>query len=80
LYIQFWTRIYKDIPNCILASFSPLKHFSSEKFIDFRNWFNAKFLKGFLCPSATFDNVDSKFPIAFQVWDTNTENNNTVEK
>jgi len=36
LYIQFWSRIYKDIPTCKLGSFSLLKHFSSDKFLTFR--------------------------------------------
>ena len=70
LYTQFFIRIYKEIPNCILASFSTPKYINSQNFIKFRKEFKAKFLKGFVVPAHTFDNVDSDFPIGFFVWDT----------
>ena len=70
LFAQFFIRIYKEIPNCILASFSTPKYISYQNFIKFRENFKAKFLKGFVCPSNTFDN-NSKlgFPIGFFIWD-----------
>ena len=70
LFAQFFIRIYKEIPNCILATFSTLKYINASSFSKFRQSFYAKFLKGFICPAFTFDNVQGKFPIGFLVWDT----------
>ena len=70
IFTQFFIRIYKEIPNCILASFSTLKYVNSRGFINFREEFKAKFLKGFICPANTFDNVRGNFPIGFLIWDT----------
>ena len=75
LYIQFFMRIYKEIPNCILASFSKLKYINSANFVKFRETFKAEFLKGFICPADTFDNVKGQFPIGFLIWDTKTKSN-----
>ena len=69
LFAQFFIRIYKEIPNCVLASFSTLKYVNSANFIQFRETFKAKFLKGFMVPAYTFDNVNGKFPIGFLIWD-----------
>ena len=69
LFAQFFVRIYKEIPNCILGSFSTLKYVNASGFINFRdNMFKAKFLKGFAIPAWTFDNVKGDFPIGFLVW------------
>ena len=68
LFAQFFMRIYKEIPNCILGSFSTLKYVNSTNFIKFRQTFRAKFLKGFIIPAWTFDNVNGDFPIGFLVW------------
>ena len=70
LYIQFFIRIYLEIPNCILCSFSTLKYVNSSNLSKFRETFKAKFLKGFICPAKTFDNVGGDFPIGFSIWDT----------
>ena len=70
LFAQFFIRIYKEIPNCVLASFSTLKYVNSANFSLFRKTFEAKFLKGFICPAFSFDNVQGKFPIGFLVWNT----------
>ena len=78
IFAQFFIRIYKEIPNCILASFSTLKYVNSSNFIVFREYFKAKFLKGFICPAYTFDNVKGKFPIGFLIW--NTEIKNKIDK
>lgn len=78
LFAQFFMRIYKEIPNCILASFSTLKYINGSAFANFRKEFKVKFLKGFICPSNTFDNNKDKksgFPIGFLVWDTKTKSN-----
>lgn len=68
VFVQFFVRIYEEIPNCILGSFSTLKYTNSTKFVKFRQNFQAKFLKGFIVPAHTFDNVDGNFPIGFLVW------------
>ena len=70
IFAQFFIRIYKEIPNCIFSSFSTLKYLNSTNFIRFREYFKAKFLKGFIVPAWTFDNVKGKFPIGFLIWDT----------
>lgn len=70
LFAQFFIRIYEEIPDCILAQFSTLKIVQGKNFQTFRQNFKAKFLKGFICPANTFDNVKGSFPIGFFVWDT----------
>ncbi|MBZ7935063.1 hypothetical protein H2279_00180 [Campylobacter sp. B0100352/1] len=70
LFAQFFIRIYCEIEGAILASFSKLKYVNSANFIKFRESFKAKFLKGFITPSYTFDNVKGNFPIGFLIWDT----------
>ncbi|MBC5856936.1 hypothetical protein Cjcuy013_00880 [Campylobacter jejuni] len=69
LFAQFFIRIYCEIEGAILASFSTLKYVNSTNFIKFRETFKAKFLKGFMVPADTFDNVRGKFPIGFLIWD-----------
>lgn len=69
LFAQFFIRINEEIPHCILASFSKLKYVNASNFVKFREKFKAKFLKGFICPAYTFDNVKGSFPIGFLVWD-----------
>ncbi|ACN85029.1 conserved hypothetical protein [Brachyspira hyodysenteriae WA1] len=71
IFAQFFIRVYKEIPNCILASFSTLKYVNSINFKKFRETFKTKFLKGFIVPAYTFDNVKGKFPIGFIIWDIN---------
>jgi hypothetical protein len=70
LFAQFFTRIYKEIPNCILAEFSTLKILQAPNFSDFRGFFRAKLESLFLVPANTFDNVKGDFPIGFFIWDT----------
>jgi hypothetical protein len=70
LFAQFFTRIYCEIPNVILATFSTLKPLQGQHFVRFREFFLAKSKKMFVCPANTFDNVDGSFPIGFMVWDT----------
>ncbi|HYG49679.1 MAG TPA: hypothetical protein VD905_02200 [Flavobacteriales bacterium] len=69
LFAQFFIRIYKNIPNAKLASFSTLKYINAENFIAFRNSFLAKYKSGFVVIANTFDNVVGKFPIGFIIWD-----------
>lgn len=70
LFAQFMIRIYKEINGCILAQFSKLKIVQGPNFAKFRNVFKANFLKGFIAPADTFDNVKGQFPIGFTIWDT----------
>ncbi|HHF3714960.1 TPA: hypothetical protein ACPOU5_000123 [Campylobacter jejuni] len=69
LFAQFFIRIYSEIEGAKLACFSKLKYINSTNFIKFRQAFKAKFLKGFLTLSYTFDNVKGNFPIGFLIWD-----------
>lgn len=69
LFTQFFIRIYCEIEGGMLASFSKLKYVNSTNFIKFRESFKAEFLKGFMVPADTFDNVKGKFPIGFLIWD-----------
>lgn len=73
LFAQFFIRIQQEIPNCILASFSTLKYVNSQNFAKFRQEFKAEFLKGFICPADTFDNVKGEFPIGFLIWNLNSK-------
>ena len=68
LYIQFFLRIYKEIPGATLASFSTMKFVCSQNCAKFRKYWKATFRKGFICPADTFDNVSGAFPIAFTIW------------
>ncbi|EGK8009579.1 hypothetical protein IO400_000360 [Campylobacter lari] len=69
LFMQFYIRIYCEIEGAVLATFSKLKYINAQQSDKFRGIFKAKFLKGFLAPSYTFDNVKGKFPIGFLIWD-----------
>ena len=69
LFVQFFMRIYMQIPNCILAEFSKLKILQAPYFRDFRRKFSAKLETGFVVPADTFDNIKGKFPIGFFIWD-----------
>lgn len=70
LYIQFFVRIYNEIPGCIIASFSTIKFINSQNFNKFRSLFKANLLSGFICNANSFDNVRGSFPIGFMIWDT----------
>lgn len=70
LYIQFLTRIYKEIPGCVIAEFSKLKNLQAPKFTAFRTFFKARLESVFIMPANSFDNVTAAFPYSFQIWDT----------
>jgi hypothetical protein len=71
VFAQFFAKIYDKCPNAYLAQFSTLKIVQSRNFLIFRNFFRAKFLKGFVVPANTFDNVNGNFPIGFMIWNLN---------
>ena len=70
LFAQFLARIYSEMSGCIVGEFSKLKALSGPYFKPFRNYFRAKYKRGFMVPGNTFDNVKGAFPIGFKVWDT----------
>lgn len=70
LFVQFLTRIYREIPECVLAEFSKLKILQGPHFSDFRKFFRAKLGRFFCVPAKTFDNVKGDFPIGFLIWHT----------
>jgi len=74
LFTQFFTRVYFEISDSHLASFSKLKYVQSSNFEKFRNFFKASFLKGFVVPADSFDNVKGQFPISFLIWDLGIKN------
>jgi len=73
LFIQFLTRIYFEIPECIIGEFSKLKTLQSSNFKNFRSFFYAKLEKCFVVPANSFDNVKGIFPIGFKIWNCNTK-------
>jgi len=70
IFAQFFIRIYKEIPDCIIAEFSTLKIVQAPNFLEFRNFFKAKLEKLFIVPANSFDNVNGDFPIGFFIWNT----------
>ena len=70
MFALFLIRIAREIPGCILAQFSTLKHVLGSNFKAFREAFRARLEKAFVVPANTFDNVSGHFPIGFFVWRT----------
>ncbi len=69
LFTQFFVRIYKEIPDCILGNFSKLKIIQGSSTRKLREVFLADLKSLFIVPASTFDNVRGEFPIGFFVWD-----------
>ncbi len=70
LFSQFLVRIAQEMPNATLAMFSKLKYVNAPNFERFRQWWNAKYLGGFVVHSKAFDGLKGDFPIGFLVWKT----------
>ena len=70
LFLQFVTRIAKEIPNATLAMFSTLKYVNAQTSEKFRQEWKAKYLDGFVVHSKAFDGIKGDFPIGFLVWET----------
>jgi len=68
IFALFMAQVYEKIPNCFLAQFSTLKFIQGSNFKKFKEFFLAKYLKGFIVPANSFDNVKGKFPIGFTIW------------
>lgn len=80
LFVQFFMRIYIELPTAILAEFSKLKILQAPYFREFRKIFLARLGNGFLVPANTFDNVKGKFPIGFLIWHLNEKERFTEKK
>ncbi len=70
LFVQFITRIAKEIPNATLAMFSKLKYVNAPNFEKFRQAWNAQYLGGFIVHSKAFEGLKGDFPIGFLIWKT----------
>ncbi|MBS0555911.1 MAG: hypothetical protein JSR27_00700 [Proteobacteria bacterium] len=70
LFVQFLTRIQRELPSATVAFFSTLKYVNAPNFEQFRNEWKAKYLGGFVVHSKAFDGLKGDFPIGFLVWDT----------
>ena len=66
--MQFFLRIYNEIPSAVLGSFSTMKFVCSQNCALFRSLWHSSFGRGFICPADTFDNVKGAFPVAFTIW------------
>ena len=71
LFIQFLTRIAKELPTVTLAMFSTLKYVNAPNFEKFRASWNAEYQSGFIVHSKAFDGLNGDFPIGFLVWKVN---------
>jgi hypothetical protein len=70
LFVQFISRVQREIPNATLAMFSTLKYINAPNFEQFRlNW-KAEYLNGFIVHSKVFDGLTGNFPIGFLIWNT----------
>lgn len=70
IFALFTAKIYEKLNGCTLVKFSTLKILQGSNFRKFRDFFRAKFLKGFIVPAKTFDNVSGEFPIGLTIYDT----------
>lgn len=68
LYAQFFIRVFMEIPDCTMAHFSTLKLIQAQNYLKYRQHFSGEFMKGFVVPANTFDNVKGHFPIGFFIW------------
>lgn len=74
LFVQFLTRIQKELPNAVLAMFSTLKYVVAPNFEKFRDNWQAQYIGGFAVHSKAFDGIKGDFPIGFLIWDTSKNN------
>ena len=70
LFLQFVSRIAKEIPNATIGMFSTLKHINAQTCETFRTVWSAKYLGGFVIHSKAFDGLKGDFPIGFLIWKT----------
>jgi len=79
LFTQFVARIAQEIPTATLAMFSKLKYVNAPNFEKFRQFWNAKYLGGFIVHSKSFEGLAGNFPIGFLVWKTNQNTQKQIE-
>lgn len=70
LFVQFLTRIRRELPGVTVAMFSKLKYVNAPNFELFREEWKAQYLGGFVVHSQAFDGLKGNFPIGFLMWDT----------
>jgi len=68
-YIQFFARIYADVPDCKMAAFVTPKYICGVNMDKFRGFWKAKYLGGFATPATTHDNCTGAYPICLFMWD-----------
>ena len=73
-FIQFFTRIYADIPDCKMAAFVTPKYISGVNMKKFRSFWKANYLGGFATPATTHDNCTGPYPICLFIWDLTIKN------
>ena len=78
LFVQFLTRIKRELPAATIAMFSTLKYINAPNFAEFREQWTADYLGGFVVHSRAFDGLKGDFPIGFLVW--NTAKNSPAKK
>lgn len=71
LFVQFLSRIAKELPTVTLAMFSTLKYVNAPNFEKFRANWNAEYQSGFIVHSKAFDGLNGDFPIGFLIWKVN---------
>ena len=74
LFALFMAQVYEKVPHSKLAFFSTLKFIQGTNFKKFKTFFLADYLRGFIAPASTFDNVKGNFPIGFTNWDLSSNN------
>lgn len=70
LFLQFVTRVAKEIPGATIGMFSTLKYVNAQTCEKFRSAWTAKYLGGFVVHSKAFDGLKGDFPIGFLIWKT----------
>jgi hypothetical protein len=68
-FIQFFARIYADLPDCKMAAFVTPKYICGVNMKKFRNFWKAEYLGGFATPATTHDNCSGPYPICLFIWD-----------
>jgi hypothetical protein len=69
LFVQFLVRILREIPQSMVAMFSTMKYINAPNFENFRRYWTATYLDGFVLHSKAFDSLKGDFPISFLIWD-----------
>lgn len=79
LYVQFLSRIQRELPNAVIGMFSTLKYVNAPNFDSFRKTWRPTFLDGFVVHSKAFDGINGNFPIGFLLWNTGKKRKDALE-